>query len=65
MRENPCRMHVVGINRADREDVLLDLDDSHARRHRHDRVEIALRPPEAQVACLVRLVSADKRIVER
>ena len=51
--------------RADRQDVLLDLDDRHPRRHRHERVEIALRPAEAQVAGVVRLIGADEGVVER
>src|SRR5882762_5644287 len=58
MHEDPRQVHVVGVNRADRQDVLLDLDDRHPRRHRHQRVEIALRAAETQIAERIGLVGA-------
>src|SRR5216684_4291420 len=59
------QVHVVGVDRAARQDRLLDLDHGDPRRHRHQRVEIALRAPEAEVARLVGLVGADEGVIER
>src|SRR5216684_402806 len=62
---DPGQVHVVGVDRAARQDRLLDLDDRYARRHRHQRVEVALRAAEAEVARLVGLVGADEGVIER
>ena len=61
----PARVHIVGVDRAHRQDVLLDLDDRDPRRHRHDRVEVALRAPEPEIARGVGLIGPDAGIVER
>src|SRR5260370_18491146 len=63
--EDAREVHVVGVDRADRQDVLLDLDDRHPRRHRHQRVEIALRAAEAEIAEGVGLMGAEPGVVER
>jgi hypothetical protein len=42
VHEDARRVDVVRVDRADRQNVLLDLHDRNPRSHRHDRVEIAL-----------------------
>ena len=46
-----------------RDDVIFHFDDGDAGRHRHNRVEIALRQAELQVAEGVRLPGPDERVV--
>jgi len=58
-------MHVVRVDGARREDLLLDLDHRDPGRHRHYRIEITLRPPEAEIARRVRLIGTDKGVIER
>src|SRR5260370_151925 len=62
---DPGEGHVGGVDRTRGQDRLLDLDVRGPRRHRHQRVEIALRAAEGEVARLVRLVGADEGVIER
>ena len=61
----PGRCTSSGSIAPTRQDVLLDLDDRDPRRHRHQRVEIALRAAEAEIAGFVGLRCPDKGVVER
>ncbi len=50
VHEDAGGMDLVGIDRADRQNVLFDLDQGGARRHRHHGIEVALRAAELQIA---------------
>src|SRR5882762_4248472 len=54
VHQEPGGMHVVGIDGAHRQNVFLDLDHRDPGGHRHDRVEVALRVPETEIARSVR-----------
>ena len=59
------QVHIVRIDPAARENRLLDLDDRDPSRHRHQRVEIALRAAEAEIAGCVGLLRSNKGVIER
>ena len=65
MHEDARRVHLVGIDRTGRHDVLVHLRYREACRGRHHRTEIALRAVELQVAERVGAGGSDEGVVER